>query len=62
MSAIKYCTGCVQGCSGHTNRIMAGPSVEHITCMRNPAVLEKTTQSLKKTDHPKDVLIIGGGI
>lgn len=62
LSAIKYCTGCVQGCLGYINKIMADPSVEHITCMRNPALLEEATMALEKSDSPKDVLIVGGGI
>ncbi len=62
LSSIKYCTGCVQGCLGYINKIMADPSVEHITCMRNPALLEEETMSLEKADCPKEVLIVGGGI
>lgn len=62
LSSIKYCIGCNQGCYDYFCSALYNPEVEHITCMRNPAVLEETSMSLTKTDNPKKVLILGGGI
>lgn len=62
LSAIKYCIGCDQGCYDYFYRSLSDPSVEHITCLRNPALLEEEALSLVKTDTPKRVLVAGGGI
>lgn len=62
LASIKYCIGCNQGCYDYFCSALYNPEVEHITCMRNPAVLEENTMSLNKTDSPKKVLILGGGI
>lgn len=62
LSSIKYCTGCIQGCLGYTMKIMEDWTIPHITCMRNPGVLEEITNPLAKTESPKKVLIAGGGI
>lgn len=62
LSSIKYCLGCNQGCYDYFCKSLYDPSIEHITCMRNPALLEEETMSLKKTDKLKKVVIAGGGI
>lgn len=62
LTSIKYCIGCNQGCYDFFCAALYNPQVEHITCMRNPALIEEETMSLAKTDKPKKVLIIGGGI
>ena len=54
---IVRCIGCNQGCYDHT---FAG---KPITCLRNPEVgREKEFAALKKTETPKKVLVIGGGV
>lgn len=54
---IVRCVGCNQGCY---DRTLIG---EPITCMRNPSVgREKEFESLKTAEHPKRVLVIGGGV
>lgn len=59
---ITYCIGCDQGCYdphlNDENRV----SDTHITCLRNPAVGREREYAIVKTDHPKTVLIIGGGM
>ncbi len=62
LNAITYCLGCDQGCFDRFFMVLADPSFKHISCTRNPAVLEEATMTLKKTDSPKKVLIAGGGI
>lgn len=62
LSSIKYCIGCNQGCYDYFCASLYNPAVEHITCMRNPALMEEETMSLTKTSTPKKVLIAGGGI
>lgn len=62
LTSIKYCTGCVQGCLGYTMKIMEDWTIPHITCMRNPGLLEEITNPLAKTDSPKKVMVAGGGI
>lgn len=62
LTSIKYCIGCNQGCFDYFYNSLYDPSIEHISCMRNPALMEEDTMSLKKTDAPKKVLIAGGGI
>ena len=59
---IRYCLGCNQGCYDTFCASLSNPSIKHITCMRNPGLLEEETESLVPTKHPKKVLIIGGGI
>ena len=61
-SHIRYCIGCNQGCFDRFFKVLGDPSLKHITCSRNPAVLEEAKKTLKKTDSPQKVLIIGGGI
>ncbi len=60
--SIRYCLGCNQGCYDYFVQSLSNPEVEHITCMRNPALLEEETMSLTKTQAPKKVLVVGGGI
>ena len=62
VSSIRYCIGCDQGCFDRFFKVLEDPSMKHITCARNPALLEEETMTLKKTGSPKKVLIIGGGI
>ncbi len=52
---IRYCIGCLQGCeAGLLNDDCA-------TCLVNPRVGREYENELKKTDHPKKVMVIGGG-
>lgn len=62
LTSIKYCIGCNQGCYDYFCAALYNPQVEHISCMRNPALMEEETMSLTKSESPKKVLIIGGGI
>ena len=55
---IDYCIGCDQGCYD----CFADTNVEHITCMRNPAVGREAECEIIKTDKPEKVLIAGGGV
>ena len=55
---IVRCVGCNQGCyDGFTN-----PDEPFITCMRNPALGREAEFVINKTDNPKNVLIVGGGV
>lgn len=55
---IVRCVGCNQGCyDGFTN-----PNAPFITCMRNPALGREAEFVINKTDNPKNVLIVGGGV
>ena len=55
---IVRCVGCNQGCyDGFSN-----PDAPFITCMRNPALGREAEFVIKKTDNPKNVLIVGGGV
>ena len=55
---IIRCVGCNQGCyDGY-----ASPDVPFITCLRNPALGREKEYELSKTEKPKKVLIIGGGV
>lgn len=54
---IILCVGCNQGCFDG----FVDPSMEHITCLRNPALGLEEEYTLIETDNPKDVLIAGGG-
>lgn len=62
LSSIKYCIGCDQGCYDYFYRSLSDPAVEHITCLRNPALLEEDALALSKAEAPKKVLVAGGGI
>ena len=62
LNSIKYCIGCDQGCYDYFCRCLEDPSLEHITCLRNPAVLEEETMALRPAPQAKKVLIAGGGI
>lgn len=55
---IVRCVGCNQGCYDG----FASPDVPFITCLRNPALGMEAEYILKKTDNPKKVLIVGGGV
>lgn len=59
---IRYCIGCNQGCYDYFVESLGNPNVEHISCTRNPAVLEEKAFELTPTKNPKKVLIVGGGI
>lgn len=55
---IVRCVGCNQGCyDGFTN-----PDAPFITCMRNPTLGREAEFVINKTDNPKNVLIVGGGV
>lgn len=56
---IIYCVGCNQGCYDGFCDVVNYP---HITCMRNPLLGHEEEYKLEKTDAPKRVLIIGGGM
>lgn len=56
--AIVRCVGCNQGC----NDIVASVEPGHITCLMNPAVGREKEFEYTVTNHPKKVLIVGGGI
>ena len=62
VNQIHYCIGCNQGCYDYFCNSLYDPSIKHITCMRNPGLLEEATDSLSMTLHPKKVVILGGGI
>ena len=62
VNQIRYCIGCNQGCYDYFCNSLYDPSIKHITCMRNPGLLEEATDSLSMTSHPKKVVILGGGI
>lgn len=62
LNDIRYCLGCNQGCYDYFCAALYNPAVKHISCMRNPALLEEETYSLKNAETPKKVMIIGGGI
>lgn len=59
---INYCIGCNQGCFD-PNMIEENRYTDtHITCLRNPAVGREKEYAFRKTENPKKVLIIGGGM
>lgn len=62
LNDIRYCIGCNQGCYDYFFASLSDPQVKHITCMRNPALLEEEAWALKAGSTPKKVMIIGGGI
>jgi len=53
---IRPCIGCFEGCMG---RIFAG---KPLSCAVNPSVGRERAYAIKKTDEPKKVLIVGGGV
>ena len=59
---------CNKAKNGQVNQIrycsnsLYDPSIKHITCMRNPKLLEETTDSLSITSHLKKIFIIGDGL
>ncbi|MBW2019973.1 MAG: FAD-dependent oxidoreductase [Deltaproteobacteria bacterium] len=52
---IRPCIGCNQGCIDHLLR------QKPITCMVNAAVGRDRKYAVTKTDHPRTVVVIGGG-
>ena len=54
---IRRCIGCTQGCYDK----VIDPKAKHITCTRNP-MLCLEYKGINKTETPKNVMIIGGGI
>ena len=55
---IVRCVGCNQGCyDGYVS-----PNVPFITCLRNPDLGREGEFILEKTNKPKKVLVIGGGV
>lgn len=56
--SILRCIACNQGC---VDRFMAEESTP-ISCLRNPSVGREDNYRLSPTDHPKKVLIAGGGM
>ena len=55
---IIRCVGCNQGCYDG----FSSPEVPFITCLRNPALGREAEFTLKKTENPKKVLVVGGGV
>lgn len=53
---IRPCIGCYDGCLG---RIHLG---RPLSCTVNPSVGREVLYALQKTDHPKKVLVAGGGV
>ena len=62
VNQIRYCIGCNQGCYDSFCASLYNPAIKHITCMRNPGLLEEETLGLKQSSSPKKVVILGGGI
>ena len=62
VNQIRYCIGCNQGCYDSFCASLYNPAIKHITCMRNPGLLEEETLGLKQSSLPKKVVILGGGI
>lgn len=59
---IIYCIGCCQGCFDPHMVPENLLNDNHITCLRNPALGKETEYAFVKTEHPKTVLIAGGGM
>lgn len=56
---IIHCIGCDQGCyDGFTDVV----NHEFITCMRNPNIGHEAEHTFTKTENPKHVWIVGGGV
>lgn len=47
VNQIRYCIGCNQGCYDSFCASLYNPAIKHITCMRNPGLLEEETLGLK---------------
>lgn len=62
VNQIRYCIGCNQGCYDSFCASLYNPAIKHITCMRNPGLLEEETLGLKPGSASKKVVILGGGI
>ena len=58
VEGIIRCVGCNQGCYDG----FSSPEVPFITCLRNPALGREAEFTLKKTENPKKVLVVGGGV
>ncbi len=58
IDSIVRCVGCNQGCYDG----FVSTEMPHITCLRNPALGKEREYALVKTDNPKKVLVIGGGV
>ncbi|MEK4515989.1 FAD-dependent oxidoreductase [Paenibacillus sp. FSL H8-0122] len=55
---IVQCVACNQGCYDG----FVSSEVPFITCLRNPALGREAEYKLMRTDHPKKVVVAGGGI
>lgn len=56
---IIHCIGCDQGCyDGFTDVV----NRKFITCMRNPNIGHEAEHTFTKTENPKHVWIVGGGV
>lgn len=55
LTSIRYCIGCLQGCTGALYD--GGP----LTCLVNPSLGREGQVDYSKVSEPKSVLIIGGG-
>lgn len=53
------CLSCNQGCLDNVQQ--AGGS-KHVTCLRNPFAGHELERKIEKTDKPKKVVVIGGGM
>jgi len=58
VDSIVRCIGCNQGCFDG----FVSPDMPHITCLRNPALGREAEFALKQAEHPKTVVIAGGGM
>lgn len=55
MSDIRYCIGCLQGCTGAL--YTGGP----VTCLVNPGVGLEYKTDYSQVEHPKKIAVIGAG-
>ncbi|MHC1684609.1 MAG: FAD-dependent oxidoreductase [Clostridiaceae bacterium] len=55
LTSIRYCIGCLQGCTGAL--YVGGP----LNCLVNPSLGREAELDYSKVDEPKSVLVIGGG-
>lgn len=55
LTSIRYCIGCLQGCTGAL--YLGGP----LNCLVNPSLGREGELDYSKVDEPKSVLVIGGG-
>ncbi len=57
VNEIRPCISCNDGCMGRVRRRL------HVSCVLNPAAgREEQLSKLEKSDNPKDVVVVGGGI